>query len=96
MYAKSVLGRDSKKDSERKLYLAKEKPDISYPWTVNFSCLINKTINYSSKSSLLTLKTVRCTSSGYQLSTEKNTESILWLFDFFPSLPPRFWYPTLS
>jgi len=36
---KSVLGRDSKKDSERKLYLAKEKPDISYPWTVNFSCL---------------------------------------------------------
>ena len=96
MYAKSVLGRDSKKDSERKLYLAKEKPDISYPLTVNFSCLINKTINYSSKSTLLTLKTVLCTSSGYQLSTEKNTESILWLFDFFPSLRPRFWYPTLS
>jgi hypothetical protein len=25
MYAKSVLGRDSKKDSERKLYLAKPR-----------------------------------------------------------------------
>lgn len=77
-----------------------EKPDISYPWTVNFSCLINKTINYSSKSSLLMLNTVLCTSSGYQLSTKKNTESILRLFDFFvcflfSSLPPRFWYPTL-
>ena len=49
-----------------------EKPDISYPWTVNFSCLINKTINYSSKSSLLMLNTVLCTSSGYQFSTKKN------------------------
>ena len=63
--------------------------------TVNFLCLINKTINYSSKSSLLTLKTVFCISSGYQLSTEENTESILRLFDFFffflfSSLPPRF------
>jgi hypothetical protein len=57
--------------------------------SVNFLCLINKTINYSSKSSLLTLNT------GYQLSTEENTESILRLFDFFvcflfSSLPPRF------
>jgi hypothetical protein len=57
--------------------------------TVNFLCLINKTINYSSKSSLLKLNT------GYQLSTEENTESILRLFDFFvcflfSSLPPRF------
>ena len=88
----SVLGRDSKKDSERKFYLAKEKPDVSCPWTVNFSCFINKTINYSSKSSLLTLKTVFCTSSDYQLSTENNIESILRLFDFlFSSLPPRIW-----
>ena len=57
--------------------------------SVNFLCLINKTINYSSKSSLLKLNT------GYQLSTEENTESILRLFDFFvcflfSSLPPRF------